>query len=99
LSHSVRLELLPGWFVLRHEIEHILNRDGLVTVDVELTESLQGKGEPPPEEVRANNAAAELAVPAARDTHGGLSPEYLSEARLRGISEMVSGSPRQMRIG
>ena len=52
------------WFVLRHEIEHILNRDGLV-IDLELTERIQRKDTLPREEVLANAAAAEFLVPAA----------------------------------
>ncbi|SDM95767.1 ImmA/IrrE family metallo-endopeptidase [Afipia sp. GAS231] len=64
IALSIRFDRVNNfWFVLRHEIEHILNRDGLVTIDVELTESLQGKGELPPEEVRANAAAAEFLIP------------------------------------
>lgn len=50
------------WFVLRHEIEHILNKDGLV-IDVELPESLQRKEFLPVEEIRANEAASEFLVP------------------------------------
>jgi HTH-type transcriptional regulator/antitoxin HigA len=52
------------WFVLRHEIEHILNKDGLI-LDIELTERLQRKDQMPPEEIRANEAAAEFLVPRA----------------------------------
>jgi HTH-type transcriptional regulator/antitoxin HigA len=52
------------WFVLRHEIEHVLNKDGIV-IDVELTEKLQRKENLPAEEVRANQAAAEYLVPKA----------------------------------
>jgi HTH-type transcriptional regulator/antitoxin HigA len=64
IALSIRFDRVNNfWFVLRHEIEHILNRDGLVTIDVELTERLQGKGELPPEEVRANTAAAEFLIP------------------------------------
>jgi HTH-type transcriptional regulator/antitoxin HigA len=64
IALSVRFDRVNNfWFVLRHEIEHILNRDGLVTIDVELTERLQGNGELPPEEVRANAAAAEFLIP------------------------------------
>lgn len=63
IALSLRFDRVNNfWFVLRHEIEHILNRDGLVTVDVELTESLQRKDALPPEEVRANTASAEFAV-------------------------------------
>jgi HTH-type transcriptional regulator/antitoxin HigA len=64
IALSIRFDRVNNfWFVLRHEIEHILNRDGLVTIDVELTERIQGKGVLPPEEIRANIAAAEFSVP------------------------------------
>lgn len=57
------------WFVLRHEIEHVLNKDGQgsleeQTVDSDLDGENGGVGEHlPPEERRANIAAAELCVP------------------------------------
>jgi HTH-type transcriptional regulator/antitoxin HigA len=64
IAMSLRFDRLNNfWFVLRHEIEHILRRDDLVTVDVELTESLQRKDALPPEEACANAAAAEFLVP------------------------------------
>jgi HTH-type transcriptional regulator/antitoxin HigA len=64
IALSIRFDRVNNfWFVLRHEIEHILNRDGQVSIDVELTERLQNKGELPPEEVRANIAAAEFLIP------------------------------------
>jgi len=66
IALSIRFDRLNNfWFVLRHEIEHILNRDGLVTIDVELTEQLQNKSVLPAEEVRANAAAADFLVPKA----------------------------------
>jgi HTH-type transcriptional regulator/antitoxin HigA len=52
------------WFVLRHEIEHILNKDGLM-VDVELPERLQRKESLPVQETKANDAASEFLVPKA----------------------------------
>ncbi len=62
---SLRFDRIDNfWFVLRHEIEHILNRDGLV-VDVELSEQLERNESLPPEEVKANDAAAEFCVPKA----------------------------------
>jgi HTH-type transcriptional regulator/antitoxin HigA len=64
IALSVRFDRVNNfWFVLRHEIEHVLRRDGLVTIDIELTEGLQRKDALPPEEVRANLAAAEFLVP------------------------------------
>jgi HTH-type transcriptional regulator / antitoxin HigA len=50
------------WFVLRHEIEHILNKDGFM-VDVELPERLQRKESLPVQEIKANDAASEFLVP------------------------------------
>lgn len=64
IALSIRFDRVNNfWFVLRHEIEHILNRDGQVTIDVELTERLQSKGALPPEEILANAAAAEFLIP------------------------------------
>jgi HTH-type transcriptional regulator / antitoxin HigA len=64
VAMSIRFDRVDNfWFVFRHEVEHVLNRDGLVTVDVELTERLQRKDPLPPEEARANAAASEFLVP------------------------------------
>jgi HTH-type transcriptional regulator / antitoxin HigA len=63
IALSLRFDRVNNfWFVLRHEIEHILRKDGL-SVDLELQESLQRKDELPPEEIRANAAAGEFLVP------------------------------------
>jgi HTH-type transcriptional regulator/antitoxin HigA len=60
---SLRFDRIDNfWFVLRHEIEHILNRDGFM-IDIELTEQLERSDPQPPEEVAANAAAAEFCVP------------------------------------
>jgi HTH-type transcriptional regulator/antitoxin HigA len=53
------------WFVLRHEIEHVLNKDGkgdlrADTVDVDIEEF---SDDLPVWEIRANRAAAECSVP------------------------------------
>jgi len=63
IALSIRFDRINNfWFVLRHEIEHILKRDGL-RVDVELTEQIQRKETLPPEEVHANEVAADFVVP------------------------------------
>lgn len=65
IAMSLRFDRINNfWFVLRHEIEHILKKDGLI-VDLELTEKLQRKETLPPEEVCANDAASEFLVPKA----------------------------------
>jgi HTH-type transcriptional regulator/antitoxin HigA len=64
IAMSLRFDRVNNfWFVLRHEIEHILNHDGLVTIDVELTEQVQRKEAVSQEEARANQAASEFLVP------------------------------------
>ena len=63
---SLRFDRINNfWFVLRHEIEHVLNKDGQgFVLDVELSESLSRQGEDTPEEEkRANYAAEEFLVP------------------------------------
>lgn len=63
IALSIRFDRIDNfWFVLRHEIEHILNKDGLI-VDVELSEQMERNDVLPPEEVLANEAAAEFCVP------------------------------------
>jgi HTH-type transcriptional regulator/antitoxin HigA len=60
---SLRFDRIDNfWFVLRHEIDHILNRDGQVMLDVELTEKLRQKQALPEEEARANKSAADFCV-------------------------------------
>jgi HTH-type transcriptional regulator / antitoxin HigA len=60
---SLRFDRISNfWFVLRHEIEHVLQRDG-AAIDIELTERIQRKETLPVEETRANDAAANFAVP------------------------------------
>lgn len=54
------------WFVLRHEIEHVLNKDGqdYAIIDSDLqSPSSEEQTELPPEEVRANRAAADFCIP------------------------------------
>ena len=63
IAMSLRFDRVNNfWFVLRHEIEHILNKDGLI-IDIELTESVQRKDVLSAEELRANDAASEFLVP------------------------------------
>lgn len=62
IALSIRRDKVDNfWFVLRHEIEHILNTDGLA-VDTELAERIQRKETLPPSEMIANAAASEFCV-------------------------------------
>ncbi len=59
IGMSLRLDRIDNfWFVLRHEIEHVLNRDASVDVDLKFDDSSV-----PEQERRANKAAAGFGVP------------------------------------
>lgn len=64
---SLRFDRIDNfWFVLRHEIEHVLRKDGQVQeiIDAELEGARAGDGNDLPEEERiANMAAADFCVP------------------------------------
>lgn len=60
---SLRFDRVDNfWFVLRHEIEHVLNRDGQI-IDIELMEKIRDNVAMPAEEVRANSEASKFCVP------------------------------------
>jgi HTH-type transcriptional regulator / antitoxin HigA len=60
---SLRLDRIDNfWFVLRHEIEHVLREDGRDTGFV-LDQDIEGTVSDDPAEVAANQAGAEFCVP------------------------------------
>jgi HTH-type transcriptional regulator/antitoxin HigA len=67
IGMSLRLDRIDNfWFVLRHEIEHVLRQHGraIALLDIELEESWARAGSNIPEEERvANEAAADFCVP------------------------------------
>jgi HTH-type transcriptional regulator/antitoxin HigA len=66
IAMSLRYDRINNfWFVLRHECEHVLRRDGTV-IDVELTENVESGATLPLQEQRANSAAADFMVPRAQ---------------------------------
>lgn len=70
IGMSLRLDRIDNfWFVLRHEIEHVLNKHGreeaIVDSDVQDTSTTDQARELPEEEKIANHAAADFCVPEA----------------------------------
>ncbi|SDA10892.1 HTH-type transcriptional regulator / antitoxin HigA [Nitrosospira sp. Nsp18] len=67
IGMSMRYDRIDNfWFVLRHELEHVLHEHGktLITIDAELEGARAGTGDGVAEEERiANLAAAEFCVP------------------------------------
>jgi HTH-type transcriptional regulator/antitoxin HigA len=67
IGMSLRLDRIDNfWFVLRHEIEHVIRQHGraIALLDIELEKGRAGAGSNIPEEERvANEAAADFCVP------------------------------------
>lgn len=89
------------WFVLRHEIEHVLNGDGrgdelkAESVDVELEKQSENSGETPsPEEIRANSVAADFCVPTADlESFYIRKHPFISERDMLGFARRVQRHP------
>lgn len=83
------------WFVLRHELEHVLNMDGRnpqnVNVDVELECSVDDL---PPEEMKANEVAADFCVPASElDSFYLRKAPFISERDVLGFARRIQRHP------
>lgn len=87
------------WFVLRHELEHVLQKDGrgelsADKVDVDLEGSSAGKGDVAIEERRANDAAADFCVPVADlDSFYARKAPFISERDTLGFAARVQRHP------
>ena len=94
IGMSLRVDRIDNfWFVLRHEIEHLLRRDGGVIIDSELYDVARAP-EPSPEEVAANSAASEFAVPAAElDLFLARVGPAMSEERVVQFAERLGVHP------
>jgi HTH-type transcriptional regulator/antitoxin HigA len=77
------------WFVLRHEIEHVLNRDGTV-VDTDLDRKRENLSV---QEQRANAAAADFCVPAEQmESFMARHPLY-SEQKILAFAKYIGVHP------
>ena len=85
------------WFVLRHEIEHVLNRDGQqeYTIDVDLARAAGNANSGLSEEERKANAAAEdFCVPSAEmDSFYARKAPFISERDAVGFANRVQRHP------
>lgn len=85
------------WFVLRHELEHVLNGDGrgVADEDIEVDVDLQGDNSGlPPEEVRANKAAADFCVPTDQmESFFVRKAPFISEKDVVGFARRVGRHP------
>lgn len=81
------------WFVLRHELEHVLRGDGrdVPVVDDDVDEAVEGL---PEREIAANSAAAEFCV-AQKELEFFIArvQPYFSEAKVLGFAERLKTHP------
>lgn len=101
IGMTVRFDRIDNfWFVLRHEIEHVLNRDGMGNlrpeiIDTELEGERAGTGDTLSQEERlANRAAAETCVPANELESFYLRKfPFISERDMLGFARRVQRHP------
>lgn len=93
---SLRFDRIDNlWFVLRHEIEHVLNRDGRqkAIIDVDL-DSQANDDSLPIEEQRANAAAREFCVPVSEmDSFIARKQPFFSERDVLGFARRLQVHP------
>ena len=93
---SLRFDRVDNfWFVLRHEIEHVLRRDGqnkaIIDVDIEAEQSGNAL---PPEEIAANAAAADFCVPKAEmDSFIARKAPFFAERDVIGFARRLNVHP------
>lgn len=94
IGMSIRYDRIDNfWFVLRHEIEHVINKHGMgnAIVDVELMEGTESEL---PEEQIANHAASEFCVPNTRmDSFIARKSPYISEKDIVGFAKTLNVHP------
>jgi HTH-type transcriptional regulator / antitoxin HigA len=101
IGMTVRFDRIDNfWFVLRHEIEHVLNRDGQGNlgpeiIDIELEGERAGVGDTLSKEERlANRAAAEICVPAMElESFYVRKFPFISERDMLGFARRVQRHP------
>ena len=97
---SLRYDRIDNfWFVLRHEIEHVILKHGFATgeiiLDTELEGSKAGQGSDVPEEERlANGAAQEFCVPSAKmDSFVARKAPFFSERDFLAFAKILGVHP------
>ena len=92
IGMTLRLDRIDNfWFVLRHEIEHVLQRHAMLDMDLANPEDPDHVGV---QEAQANKAAAEFCVPGnrLRDFIARVGPIF-SEKRVVGFARVMQVHP------
>ncbi len=96
---SLRFDRIDNfWFVLRHEIEHVLRKDGQGAgkeiIDIDVNGDLPGSSKLPPEEIAANAAAADFCVPKAEmDSFVAGKAPFFAERDVVGFARRLNVHP------
>lgn len=93
---SIRFDRIDNfWFVLRHEIEHVLRRDGqLKEVIDEIVDSGKDDRNLSEEEIAANSAAADFCVPKVEiDSFVARKAPFFAERDVLGFARRISVHP------
>lgn len=97
VAMSIRFDRIDNfWFVLRHELEHVLRGDGKVEpmIDADLPLDAGGAAELPPEEVAANEASLDFCVPKREmDSWIARKAPFFSERDLVGFARRIGVHP------
>ena len=93
---SIRFDRVDNfWFVLRHEIEHVLRRDGQVKEVIdEIVDSAKDDRNLSEEEIAANSAAADFCVPKAEiESFVARKAPFFAERDVLGFARRISVHP------
>jgi HTH-type transcriptional regulator/antitoxin HigA len=97
IGMSIRFDRIDNfWFVLRHEIEHVLRGDGRATemIDSGLDMDTGVTIDLPPEEIAANNASLDFCVPKIEmDSWIARKAPFFSEKDLIGFARRIGVHP------
>lgn len=92
---SLRFDRIDNfWFVLRHELEHVLRRHGVEKIRIDDNLDVADEAELPPEEKQANAAASDFCVPTAKmDSWIARKAPFFSERELLGFATLQQVHP------
>jgi HTH-type transcriptional regulator/antitoxin HigA len=95
---SLRFDRIDNfWFVLRHELEHVLRHHGVDAIMLDsdlLSEASEDSADLPEEEIQANNAASDFCVSKVKmDSWIARKSPFFSETDLIGFSKLQGVHP------
>ncbi len=95
IGMSLRFDRIDNfWFVLRHEIEHVLRRDGQLREVLDIDIDGKNASELPPEEVAANAAAGDFCIsPAEMDSFVARKSPFFADRDVIGFSRRLNIHP------